>query len=126
MRIINLGILAHVDAGKTTLVEQMLYSCGALRTPGSVDDGNTRTDWLAIERQRGISVMAASASMVRGDTTINLIDTPGHMDFTGEVERALTAMDAVVLLVSAAEGVQSQTELFWKAKIGRASCRERV
>ena len=135
MRIINLGILAHVDAGKTTLVEQMLYSCGALRSPGSIDEGNTRTDWLAIERQRGISVTTASVSMTRGNTKINLIDTPGHMDFTGEVERALTAMDAVVLLVSAAEGIQSQTELFWNAtrtlglpviifvnKIDRAGC----
>ena len=118
MRIINLGILAHVDAGKTTLAEQMLYACGELRAPGSVDDGNTRTDWLAIERQRGISVTAASASMTWKDSTINLIDTPGHMDFTGEVERALLAMDAVVLVISAAEGIQSQTELFWKAARG--------
>ena len=135
MRIINLGILAHVDAGKTTLAEQLLYACGELRAPGTVDAGSTRTDWLEVERRRGISVMTSSASLTRGDVLINLIDTPGHMDFTGEVERALVAMDAVVVLVSAAEGVQSQTELFWKAartlslpallfvnKIDRAGC----
>ena len=117
MTLINLGILAHVDAGKTTTVEQMLYIAGGLRSLGSVDKGNTQTDFLPIERQRGISVATASVSIEINDCKINVIDTPGHMDFTGEVERALSVLDGVVLVVSAAEGVQSQTERFWKALI---------
>jgi len=115
MNLINLGILAHVDAGKTTTVEQMLYLSGGLRSLGSVDKGNTQTDFLPIERQRGISVKAAAVSIETAGHKINIIDTPGHMDFTGEVERALFVLDGVVLVVSAAEGVQSQTERFWKA-----------
>ncbi|MCL2286042.1 MAG: TetM/TetW/TetO/TetS family tetracycline resistance ribosomal protection protein [Firmicutes bacterium] len=113
--IINLGILAHVDAGKTTTVEQMLYNFGGLRSLGSVDKGNTQTDFLPIEQQRGISVATASVSLETSTHKINIIDTPGHMDFTGEVERALSVLDGVVLVVSAAEGIQSQTERFWKA-----------
>jgi len=115
MVIINLGILAHVDAGKTTTVEQMLYLSGGLRSLGSVDKGSTQTDFLPIERQRGISVATASVSLETATHKINIIDTPGHMDFTGEVERALSVLDGVILVVSAAEGVQSQTERFWKA-----------
>jgi len=115
MVIINLGILAHVDAGKTTTVEQMLYISGGLRSLGSVDRGNTQTDFLPIERQRGISVATASVSLETATHKINIIDTPGHMDFTGEVERALSVLDGVILVVSAAEGIQSQTERFWKA-----------
>ena len=115
MKLLNLGILAHVDAGKTTTVEQMLYVSGGVRAAGSVDKGSTQMDFLPIERQRGISVATASVSIEWGSIRINIIDTPGHMDFTGEVERALTALDGVVLVVSAAEGVQSQTERFWKA-----------
>jgi len=115
VKLLNLGILAHVDAGKTTTVEQMLYVSGGLRTAGSVDKGSTQTDFLPIERQRGISVATASVSIEFNNIRINIIDTPGHMDFTGEVERALSALDGVVLVVSAAEGVQSQTERFWKA-----------
>jgi len=114
-REINLGIVAHVDAGKTTLTEWMLYRCGQLRAPGSVDAGSTQTDSLAIEKDRGISVQAASASMEWKDTGINLIDTPGHVDFIGEVERSLAALDAAVLIVSAAEGIQAQTEVLWDA-----------
>ena len=115
MRVINLGVLAHVDAGKTTTVEQMLFLGGQVRAPGSVDKGNTQTDFLPVERQRGISVRTSSISFALGDTQINLIDTPGHMDFTGEVERALCALDAAILVVSTAEGIQSQTEVFWDA-----------
>ena len=115
MRLINLGILAHVDAGKTTTVEQILYLSGELRTLGSVDKGNTQTDFLAVERERGISVTSASAILEIDGIRVNIIDTPGHMDFTGEVERALSALDGAVLVVSAAEGIQSQTERFWKA-----------
>jgi len=115
MQLINLGLLAHVDAGKTTTVEQMLYLSGGLRALGSVDKGNTQTDFLAVERERGISVTSASVTLEMDDIKINIIDTPGHMDFTGEVERALSALDGVILVVSAAEGIQSQTERFWKA-----------
>jgi len=115
MKLLNLGILAHVDAGKTTTVEQMLYISGGVRAAGSVDKGSTQTDFLPIERQRGISVATASVTMEFNEMRINIIDTPGHMDFTGEVERALSALDGVVLVVSAAEGIQSQTERFWKA-----------
>jgi len=115
MNILNLGFLAHVDAGKTTTVEQLLFHAGALRALGSVDKGSTQTDFLPIERQRGISVASASVVVELEGLRLNIIDTPGHMDFTGEVERALSVLDAAVLVVSAAEGIQSQTERFWKA-----------
>jgi len=115
MKLLNLGILAHVDAGKTTTVEQMLFLSGQVRQLGSVDKGNTQTDFLPIERERGISVATASVTIEASGVKINIIDTPGHMDFTGEVERALSVLDGVVLVVSAAEGIQSQTERFWKA-----------
>ena len=115
MRLLNVGILAHVDAGKTTTVEQLLYHAGALRALGSVDKGDTQTDFLSVERERGISVASASVTIETDGLKINIIDTPGHMDFTGEVERALSVLDGAVLVVSAAEGIQSQTERFWKA-----------
>lgn len=111
---INIGIFAHVDAGKTTTVEQMLYKSGEIKRPGSVDSGSTQTDWLAIERERGISVRSSSTTLQYGNMRINIIDTPGHMDFTGEAERAMLALDAVVLIISAVEGVQPQTERFWR------------
>lgn len=112
---ICLGILAHVDAGKTTLTEQFLYHSGALRQAGSVDRGTAQTDWLPIERERGISVRTAQTSFTWKDHVINLIDTPGHVDFAGETERALAAIDCAVLLISAVEGVQSHTENLWRA-----------
>lgn len=111
---INIGIFAHVDAGKTTTVEQMLYRSGEIKRPGSVDNGSTQTNWLSIERERGISVRSSSTTLQHDNVRINIIDTPGHMDFTGEAERAMLALDAVVLIISAAEGVQPQTERFWK------------
>ena len=110
MPVLNLGLVAHVDAGKTTLTEQLLYRAGALRQAGSVDDGTAQTDYLSIERARGISVRASSSALLWRDTRIQLVDTPGHVDFSGEVERAFAAMDAAVLVVSAVEGVQPQTE----------------
>ncbi|MCL2570951.1 MAG: TetM/TetW/TetO/TetS family tetracycline resistance ribosomal protection protein [Defluviitaleaceae bacterium] len=115
MKILNLGFLAHVDAGKTTTVEQLLFHTGALRALGSVDKGDTQTDFLPVERERGISVASASVTTDIDGLQVNIIDTPGHMDFTGEVERALSVLDGAVLVVSAAEGIQSQTERFWKA-----------
>ena len=111
----NIGIVAHVDAGKTTITEQMLYESGAIRTPGSVDKGTAHTDWLDVERERGISVRAASTSFVWKGVNFNLIDTPGHADFSAEVERSLRVLDGAILVISAVEGVQSQTEILWKA-----------
>ena len=112
---INLGILAHVDAGKTSLTERLLYEAGAISAPGSVDDGTTRTDSMDIERRRGITVRTNVASFAVEDVQVNLIDTPGHSDFIAEVERSLAVLDAAVLVVSAVEGVQSQTVVLWRA-----------
>ena len=114
-RIHNIGILAHVDSGKTTLTEQLLYLTGAIRSAGSVDSGTAATDNLAVERQRGISVRTATASTVWKGITINIIDTPGHVDFAGEVERALTALDYAVVIISAVEGVRAHTETILKS-----------
>ena len=115
MQLINIGIVAHVDAGKTTLTEQMMFLSGAIRKAGSVDEGTTHTDFLEMERARGITVKAATAVMQWKDITINLIDTPGHVDFTAEVERSLRVLDLAVLVISAVEGIQSQTEIIFEA-----------
>jgi ribosomal protection tetracycline resistance protein len=110
-----LGILAHVDAGKTTLTERLLYAAGVIDKVGSVDAGTTQTDSLALERQRGITIKSAVVSFAVGDVTVNLIDTPGHPDFIAEVERALGVLDGAVLVVSAVEGVQPQTRILMRA-----------
>jgi ribosomal protection tetracycline resistance protein len=112
---INLGILAHVDAGKTSLTERLLYDAGALDAVGSVDAGTTRTDSMDVERRRGITVRSAVASYTSGDVTVNIVDTPGHPDFIAEVERALAILDGAVLVLSAVEGVQPQTVVIWRA-----------
>jgi len=112
---LNLGIVAHVDAGKTTLTERLLYAAGVIGEVGSVDDGTTQTDSLALERQRGITIKSAVASFTVGDVTVNLIDTPGHPDFIAEVERALSVLDGAVLVISAVEGVQPQTRILMRA-----------
>jgi ribosomal protection tetracycline resistance protein len=114
-RTLNLGILAHVDAGKTTLTERLLHAAGVIHTLGSVDKGTTQTDTLALEQQRGITIKTAVATFAIGDVTVNLIDTPGHPDFIAEVERVLAVLDGAVLVVSAVEGVQAQTPLLWRA-----------
>jgi ribosomal protection tetracycline resistance protein len=114
MRTLNLGILAHVDAGKTSLTERLLYAAGVIDRIGSVDDGNTQTDTLALERQRGITIKAAVVSFVVDGLTVNLIDTPGHPDFIAEVERVLNVLDGAVLVVSAVEGVQAQTRILMR------------
>ncbi|TML25010.1 MAG: TetM/TetW/TetO/TetS family tetracycline resistance ribosomal protection protein [Actinobacteria bacterium] len=114
-RTLNLGILAHVDAGKTTLTERLLYAAGVIDAIGRVDDGTTQTDSLALEQQRGITIKSAVASFPIDDLTVNLIDTPGHPDFIAEVERVLSVLDGVVLVVSAVEGVQSQTRVLMRA-----------
>jgi ribosomal protection tetracycline resistance protein len=110
-----LGILAHVDAGKTTLTERLLYAAGVIAAPGSVDAGSTQTDTLALERRRGITIKAAVASFEISDVAVNLIDTPGHPDFIAEVERVLGVLDGAVLVLSAVEGVQAQTRLLMRA-----------
>jgi ribosomal protection tetracycline resistance protein len=114
-RTLNLGILAHVDAGRTTLTERLLYAAGVIDQLGSVDDGTTQTDSLALERQRGITIKTAVVSFPIGDVTVNLIDTPGHPDFIAEVERALSVLDGAVLVISAVEGVQPQTRILMRA-----------
>ena len=111
----NLGIVAHVDAGKTTITEHMLYLSGETRSLGRVDDGTARTDWLDVERKRGISVRSASTVLKWKETDINLIDTPGHIDFAAEVERTLRVLDGAILVVTAVDDVQAHTETLWKA-----------
>jgi len=112
---LNLGIVAHVDAGKTSLTERLLFAAGVIDTIGRVDDGSTQTDTLALERQRGITIRSAVVSFAVDDLTVNLIDTPGHPDFIAEVERTLTVLDGAVLVISAVEGVQAQTRVLMRA-----------
>ena len=112
---LNLGILAHVDAGKTTLTERLLFTSGVIDRPGSVDAGTTLTDSLPLERRRGITIKSAVASFPIGDIDVNLIDTPGHPDFIAEVDRVLSVLDGVVLVVSAVEGVQPQTRILMRS-----------
>jgi ribosomal protection tetracycline resistance protein len=114
-RTLNLGILAHVDAGKTTLTERLLYAAGVIDEVGSVDKGTTRTDSLALEQQRGITIKSAVVSFPIDDVTVNLIDTPGHPDFIAEVERVLSVLDGSVVVLSAVEGVQPQTRILVRA-----------
>jgi ribosomal protection tetracycline resistance protein len=114
-RRLNLGILAHVDAGKTTLTERLLHAAGVIAEVGSVDHGTTQTDFLALERQRGITIKSAVVSFEIRDVAVNLIDTPGHPDFIAEVERVLGVLDGAVLVVSAVEAVQAQTTLLMRA-----------
>ena len=115
MKIINIGILAHVDAGKTTLTESLLYTSGAIMEPGSVDKGTTRTDSMALERQRKITIQAAVTSFRWKGYKVNLVDTPGHMDFLTEVHRSLSVLDGAILVVSAKDGVQAQTRVLFHA-----------
>lgn len=114
MKKLNIGIVAHADAGKTTLTEHILYLSEAIRTVGSVDEGTASTDSLPVEQRRGISVKAAGVSTVWKDTELCLIDAPGHSDFLSEVERSLGVLDAAVLVVSSVEGIQPQTRLLLK------------
>ena len=111
---LNLGILAHVDAGKTSLTERLLFDSGAITAMGAVDSGSTQTDRMALERRRGITIRSAVATFTSGDTEIHLIDTPGHPDFIAEVERALGVLDGAILVVSAVEGVQAQTRILMR------------
>ena len=109
-----MGILAHVDAGKTTLSEAMLYLSGAIREMGRVDKQSTYLDTDAQERARGITIFSKQARFAWKDMGITLLDTPGHVDFSAEMERTLQVLDYAVLLVSGADGVQGHTETLWK------------
>lgn len=113
MNKLTLGILAHVDSGKTTLSEAMLYSTGIIRTLGRVDHKNTFLDTFELERKRGITIFSKQAKINTGNKTITLLDTPGHIDFSAETERTLQVLDAAILVISAASGVQSHTETLW-------------
>src|SRR5215204_6603332 len=115
MGTLNLGILAHVDAGKTTLTERLLYAAGVIDEIGRVDDGTTQTDTLPLEQRRGITIKSAVVSFAIDDVRVNLIDTPGHPDFIAEVERVLSVLDGAVLVVSGVEGVQPQSRVLMRA-----------
>ena len=114
-KIINIGVLAHVDAGKTTLTESLLFLGGVIKNIGNVDKGTSQTDFLDIEKQRGISIRSATATFVWENVQINLIDTPGHIDFSADIERSIRILDAAILIISAVEGVQAHTENIWMA-----------
>jgi ribosomal protection tetracycline resistance protein len=111
----NLGILAHVDAGKTTVTENMLFLSGSIRSVGNVDKGTSLSDGLNVEKRRGISVRATTMSFTWKDVQINLIDTPGHVDFAAEVERSMRVLDCAILVLSAVEGIQAHTITIWDA-----------
>src|SRR5204862_5537064 len=103
------GIIAHIDAGKTTTTERILFYTGVIHKMGNIDDGNTTMDWMEQEQERGITITAASTTTFWHDKKINIIDTPGHVDFTIEVERSLRVLDGAVLVLCAVAGVQSQS-----------------
>lgn len=117
MKKINIGILAHVDAGKTSLTERILFEAGIISEIGSVDKGNTQTDSMEMERQRGITIQSAVVSFLLNNVKVNLIDTPGHPEFISEVERALQVLDGIILVVSSVEGVQPQTRVLMKTLV---------
>lgn len=113
-RVRNMGIVAHIDAGKTTTTERMLFYAGNMHRMGDVDDGTTVTDWMAQERERGISITSAAISCTWRDHQVNIIDTPGHVDFTIEVERSMRVLDGAIGIFCAVGGVQAQSETVWK------------
>src|SRR6202453_2169922 len=110
----NIGIIAHVDAGKTTTTERILYFSGSKHKVGDVDDGNTTTDFDPLEKAKGITINSAAVAIEWGDTQISIIDTPGHVDFTAEVERSLRVLDGGVCVFDAVHGVQPQSEKVWR------------
>ncbi|MEL6763117.1 MAG: GTP-binding protein, partial [Cyanobacteria bacterium J06607_6] len=113
-RVRNIGIAAHIDAGKTTTTERMLFYSGVVHKIGEVHEGTAVTDWMEQERERGITITAAAISTEWRDHRINIIDTPGHVDFTIEVERSMRVLDGVIAVFSSVEGVQPQSETVWR------------
>src|SRR5438445_5496930 len=113
-KIRNIGIIAHIDAGKTTTTEHVLYYAGATHRLGTVDAGTTETDYDEEEKKRGITIYSACIPFTWRDCTFNLIDTPGHVDFTAEVERALRVLDGCIVVFDAQKGVEAQSETVWR------------
>lgn len=112
----NIGIAAHVDAGKTTLTERILFYTGALRKIGEVHDGQAHTDYIPEEQEHGITIMAAVTRAEWLDYQVQIIDTPGHVDFTIEVERSMRVLDGCVVVLDGVRGVEPQTETVWRQR----------
>src|SRR3954451_14507557 len=110
----NIGVIAHIDAGKTTTTEHLLYYAGAKHKLGGVDEGTTDTDYDPEEQQRGITIYSACVPFEWAGHTINLIDTPGHVDFTAEVERSLRVLDGAIVVFDGQKGVEAQSETVWR------------
>ena len=113
-RMRNIGVIAHIDAGKTTTTERILFYTGKTYKMGSVDDGTTVTDWMDQERERGITIVSAAITTEWKDYQINLIDTPGHIDFTAEVQRSLRVLDGGIVVFDGVQGVEPQSETVWR------------
>ena len=114
MKVRNIGIIAHIDAGKTTTTERILFYTGKTYRIGSVDDGTTVTDWMDQERERGITIVSAAITTTWKNHQINLIDTPGHIDFTAEVQRSLSVLDGGIVVFDGVQGVEPQSETVWR------------
>ncbi|MGL4854289.1 MAG: GTP-binding protein, partial [Lentisphaeria bacterium] len=110
----NIGIMAHIDAGKTTTSERILFYCGVSHKIGEVHEGSATMDWMEQEQERGITITSAATTAIWKDHRVNLIDTPGHVDFTAEVERALRVLDGAVGVFCSVGGVQPQSETVWR------------
>ena len=110
----NIGIAAHIDAGKTTTTERILYYTGRVHRMGEVHDGTATMDWMEQERERGITITSAATACEWKDHRINIIDTPGHVDFTAEVERSLRVLDGAIGVFCAVGGVEPQSETVWR------------
>src|SRR5205085_12057754 len=113
-KIRNIGIIAHIDAGKTTTTERILFYTGKTYKIGDIDEGNTQMDWMEQERERGITIVSAATTAFWKDYRINIIDTPGHVDFTAEVERSLRVLDGAIAVFDAVAGVEPQSETVWR------------
>lgn len=110
----NIGIMAHIDAGKTTTTERILYYTGKIHKIGETHDGASQMDWMAQEQERGITITSAATTAQWKNHRINIIDTPGHVDFTVEVERSLRVLDGAIAVLDAQSGVEPQTETVWR------------